>query len=67
MVEESAGSAGSSVQIPGIRRFPGGREWHLISVFCLKNSMDRGAVGLQNPWGHKRLVTTEQPTLSLSE
>ena len=42
------------------------REWLLTPVFLLGQVYgERSLVG-PNPWGHKEMDTTEQPTLSLS-
>ena len=39
----NAGVAGDMVSIPGLGRFPGGRNGNLLQYTCLGNPMDRGA------------------------
>ena len=45
--KESSGSAGDPGSIPGFRKVLWKRKWLPTPVFCLENSLDRGAGGLQ--------------------
>ena len=45
--------------IPGLRRSPGGGNSNPLQYSCLDNPMDRGACGLQSPWGCKESDTSE--------
>ena len=38
----SAGDAGDTGSIPGLRRSPGGVNDNLLQYFCLEKAMDRG-------------------------
>ena len=49
--------------IPGSGRSPGEGNGNSLQYSCLKNSLDRGACGLDSPWGHKELDVTEWLTL----
>ena len=51
---------------PWVRRSPGGGYVNPLQCSCLGNPMNRGGWTMDSPWGHKKLDTTEQLTLSLS-
>ena len=54
----SACNVGDAGSTPGSGKPPRGGSGNPLQYSCLENPMDR-------PWGHKKLDTTEQPTLSL--
>ena len=64
--KESACSAGDEGSIPRLGRSPGEGLGNPVQYSCLKNSMDREACGLWQPWGHQESDTTEQLVLMLS-
>ena len=53
-VKVSASNAGDPGLIPGLGRSPGEGNGNPLQYSCLENSMDRGAMGLQNV----RLINT---------
>ena len=53
---EDAREAGS---IPGLGRPPGVGNDNPLQYSGLENSMDRGALVVHSPWGHKESDTTE--------
>ena len=61
--KESASNAGDLGSILGSGRSPGEGNGYSLQYSCLENYMDRGA--WHTPWGHQKLDTTEQLTLSL--
>ena len=56
----SAGDARDVSLIPGSGGSPGGGNGNSLQYSCLGNSMDRGALGDNSPWGHKESDTTER-------
>ena len=65
--KESAFIAGHMGSIPGWGRSPGEGNVCLFQYSCLENSMDRGDWQTTGSWGHKKLDTTEQVTISSAQ
>ena len=55
VVKNLPANAGDTGSIPGVGKIPWRREWQPTSVFCLENSMDRGAWWATAQRGHKRV------------
>ena len=53
----SAGDSRDTGLIPGLGRFPAGRNGNSLQNSCLENSMD-GRAWLASPWGHEVSDTT---------
>ena len=58
--KESAWNAGDLGSITGSEIPPGEGNVYSVQYSCLENSMDRGALLANSPWGHKESDTTEQ-------
>jgi len=58
------GSYGKECRRPGFRRSPGEGNGYPLQYSGLKNSIDRSLSGY-SPWGHKKVDTTKQLSLSL--
>ena len=51
---------------PRVGKVPWKRAWQPTPVFLLENPMDRGAWWATDLGGHKKLDTTEQPSMHAS-
>ena len=58
--KESACNVGDPGLIPGVVRSPGERNVNSLSILAWKIPWTEEPGGLQSPWGHKELNTTEQ-------
>ena len=52
--------------IPGLGRSPGEGNGYPLPYSCLESSMDKGAWGRYNLWGHTEVNMSEPLTLSFS-
>ena len=58
--KESACDARDLGSIPGLGRFPGGRNGNLLQYFRLENPHGQRSLAGYSPWGRKELDTTER-------